>query len=222
MILSIFSGICRSAAVAAVACVGLALAVITRLLLLLSISWLAGVTAPLFSVFDHPVSLRDLILLGGGLFLVWKSTQEVHQLMEGEEGEASSAVKATFAAVIAQIIVIDIVFSLDSIITAIGMVNNLPVMMAAVIASVGLMMVASGPIGEFVSRHPTVKMLALSFLLLVGIALIADGFHFHIPRGYLYFAIFFSGLVEALNLWAAKARKRRLRLKASGEIVEGS
>ena len=180
--------------------VGLALALLTRLALLASIAWVATLTEPLLSLGGLTLSGRDLILIGGGLFLVWKSTQEVHQLMEGEEGEASSAVKATFGAVIVQIIMIDIVFSLDSIITAIGMVNNLPVMMAAVIASVGLMMIASGPISDFVSRHPTVKMLALSFLLVIGVVLMADAFGHHVPKGYIYSAMAFSVMVEMLNL----------------------
>lgn len=179
---------------------GLFLAMFMRIGLLAMLAWLAGLTAPLFTVFGAGFSGRDLILIGGGLFLVWKSTGEIHQLLEGEEGEASSAVKATFTAVILQIIVIDLVFSLDSIITAIGMVNHLPVMIAAVVASVGLMMVAAAPIGEFVSRHPTVKMLALSFLMVVGVVLIADGFGHHVPKGYIYFAMAFSVVVEMLNI----------------------
>ncbi|MDD3326178.1 MAG: TerC family protein [Zoogloea sp.] len=189
---------------------GLFLAMFMRLALLAALSWMAGMTEPVLTVLERGFSGRDLILLGGGLFLVWKSTQEVHQLMEGEEGEASSAVKATFGAVIAQIIVIDIVFSLDSIITAIGMVNNLPVMMAAVIASVGLMMVAAGPIGDFVSRHPTVKMLALSFLLVIGVVLMADAFGHHVPKGYIYSAMAFSVMVEMLNL--------RMRSRAAARV----
>lgn len=186
---------------------GLFLAMFMRIGLLAALSWLAGMTAPLFTlpVLDQGISGRDLILIAGGLFLVWKSVGEVHQLMEGEEGEASSAVKATMAAVLTQIIVIDLVFSLDSIITAIGMVNNLPVMMAAVVASVGLMMFFAGPIGEFVSRHPTVKMLALSFLMVVGVVLVADGMGHHVPKGYIYFAMAFSVVVEMLNL---RMRKR--------------
>src|SRR5574338_415109 len=181
---------------------GLFLAMFMRLGLLAALSFLAGMTKPLFALplLDHGISGRDLIL-----FLVWKSVGEVHQLMEGEEGEASSTVKATLAAVIFQIIMIDLVFSLDSIITAIGMVNNLPVMMAAVIASVGLMMFFAGPIGDFVSRHPTVKMLALSFLLVVGVVLIADGFGHHVPKGYIYVAMAFSVTVEMLNI---RMRKR--------------
>ena len=190
---------------------GLFLAMFMRIGLLMVLSWLAGLTEPMLTVLEHGFSGRDLILLAGGLFLVWKSTQEVHQLMEGEEGEASSTVQATFGAVIVQIILIDIVFSLDSIITAIGMVNNLPVMVAAVIASVGLMMIASGPIGEFVSRHPTVKMLALSFLLVIGVVLMADAFGHHVPKGYIYSAMAFSVLVEMLNL--------RMRTKHAAKAV---
>ncbi len=178
---------------------GLFLAMFMRLALLSVLAWLAGLNKALFEVMGQGFSARDLILLLGGLFLVWKSTGEIHQLLEGEEGEASSTVKATFTAVIMQIIMIDLVFSLDSIITAIGMVNNLSVMVAAVVASVGLMMVASAPIGEFVSRHPTVKMLALSFLMVVGVVLIAEGFGHHVPKGYIYFAMAFSVVVEMLN-----------------------
>ena len=184
---------------------GLFLAMFMRLALLSILAWLAGLNRALFELFDHGFSARDIILLLGGLFLVWKSTGEIHQLLEGEEGEQSSAVKATFSAVIMQIIVIDLVFSLDSIITAIGMVNNLSVMVAAVIASVALMMVAAAPIGEFVSRHPTVKMLALSFLMVVGVVLIAEGFGHHVPKGYIYSAMAFSVLVEMLNI---RMRKR--------------
>ncbi|MBN8442180.1 MAG: TerC family protein [Thauera sp.] len=180
--------------------IGLFLAMFMRIGLLMILAWLAGLTKPLFEVLGHGLSGRDLILILGGLFLVWKSTSEIHQLLEGEEGEASSAVKATFAAVIMQIIVIDLVFSLDSIITAIGMVNNLQVMIAAVIASVALMMVASAPISDFVSAHPTVKMLALSFLMVVGVVLVAEGFGHHVPKGYIYFAMAFSVVVEMLNI----------------------
>ncbi|MBR0567555.1 TerC family protein [Azoarcus sp. L1K30] len=192
---------------------GLFLAMFMRIGLLMLLAWLAGLTTPLFELFDHGVSGRDLILISGGLFLVWKSTAEIHQLLEGEEGETSSAVKATFTAVILQIIVIDMVFSLDSIITAIGMVNNLPVMIAAVVASVALMMVASAPIGEFVSTHPTVKMLALSFLMVVGVVLIAEGFGHHVPKGYIYFAMAFSVLVEMLNIRLRKNAAKPVELR---------
>ena len=184
---------------------GLFLAMFMRIALLLILAWLAGLTAPLFNVLAHDVSARDLILMLGGLFLVWKSTAEIHQLLEGEEEKAASAVAAAFGAIILQIIVIDLVFSLDSIITAIGMVNNIPVMIAAVVASVSLMMIAARPISEFVSRHPTVKMLALSFLMVVGVVLIADGFGHHVPKGYIYFAMAFSVVVEMLNI---RLRKR--------------
>lgn len=184
---------------------GLFLAMFMRIALLSLLVWMARLTAPLFSVFEHGVSGRDLILMGGGLFLVWKSTREIHQLMEGEEGEASSAVKATFSAIILQIIIIDLVFSLDSIITAVGMVQQLPVMVAAVVASVGLMMLFAPVIGRFVSDHPTIKMLALSFLMVVGVTLMAEGFGYHVPKGYIYFAMAFSVGVEMLNL---RLRKR--------------
>ena len=193
---------------------GLALAMGTRILLLLSLTWIMGLTAPLFTlpVLGMEISGRDLILLGGGLFLLWKSVHEIHNSLEGSEDGHASAVKATFAAVITQIILIDLVFSLDSIITAIGMVNNLPVMIAAVIASVALMMVAAAPISTFVSQHPTVKMLALSFLMVVGVVLIAEGFGHHVPKGYIYFAMAFSVVVEMLNLRLRKRAEKPVAL----------
>jgi predicted tellurium resistance membrane protein TerC len=187
--------------------IGLFLAMFMRIGLLLILSWLVGLTAPLFTVLSEEISGRDLILIGGGLFLLWKSTVEIHQLMEGEEGHASSKVKATFSAVIIQIIIVDLVFSLDSIITAVGMVNEIPIMVTAVILSVALMMLFAGPIGRFVSAHPTVKMLALAFLFAVGFALVAEGFDKGVPKAYLYFAMAFSIVVEMLNLRAAKRRK---------------
>jgi len=186
---------------------GLFLAMFMRVGLLLVLSWIVGLTAPLFSVLGQDISGRDLILICGGLFLIWKSTHEIHQLLEGEEGEASSAVQATFSAIILQIIVIDIVFSLDSIITAVGMVDQVAVMIAAVVASVGLMMLFAATIGRFVSNHPTIKMLALSFLMVVGVALVAEGFDHAVPKGYIYFAMAFSVLVEVLNI---RMRKRRV------------
>jgi predicted tellurium resistance membrane protein TerC len=189
--------------------VGLALAAGMRIALLLSITWIIGLTAPVFTVLEHEVSWRDLVLIGGGIFLLVKGTMEVHHMAEGAEEEAAGGAPASFAAVIAQIVMLDIVFSLDSVITAVGMSQDIEVMIAAVLISVAVMVLAAKPIGAFINRHPTVKMLALSFLLLVGVALIADGLHFHIPRGYLYFAIAFSLLVETLNLVAAKARARR-------------
>ncbi|HXG27837.1 MAG TPA: TerC family protein [Nevskiales bacterium] len=190
---------------------GLALAMVMRLGLLFLLSWLVGLTAPLFSALGQEISGRDLILLGGGLFLLWKSTKEMHGLLEGEEGEASSAVRATMGAIIVQIILIDAVFSLDSIITAVGMVEHIEVMVAAVVASVGLMMAFAGVIGRFVSRHPTIKVLALAFLLLIGMALVAEGLGHHVPKGYLYFAMVFSVGVELFNM--------RLRRKKAIEPV---
>jgi predicted tellurium resistance membrane protein TerC len=184
---------------------GLFMAMFLRIGLLMLLAWIVGLVAPLFTVLGQEISGRDLILIGGGLFLIWKSTGEIHQALEGEEGRASGAVKATFAAVIAQIMVVDIVFSLDSIITAVGMVDELAVMIAAVVLSVGLMMLFAGAIGRFVSDHPTIKMLALSFLVVVGVTLIAEGFDHHVPKGYIYFAMAFSVAVEALNL---RMRKR--------------
>ena len=188
--------------------IGLFLAMFMRIGLLLVLSWLVGLTEPLFTITRFEISGRDLILIAGGLFLLWKSTVEIHQLMEGEEGEESSNVKATFGAIIFQIIIIDLVFSLDSIITAVGMVNEIPIMVAAVIVSVGLMMAFAGAIGRFVSSHPTIKMLALSFLFVVGVALIAEGFDKGVPKGYIYFAMAFSIVVEMLNL---RMRKRNTK-----------
>ncbi len=180
--------------------IGLLGAMGTRILLLFSLAWIIKLTAPLFAVLGHPVSGRDLILIGGGLFLLGKSTLEIHERLEGEEGHGSNRVAATFASVIVQIMLLDIVFSLDSVITAVGMVDELWVMITAVIASVGIMMVAAEPISAFVHRHPTVKMLALSFLLLIGLSLLAEGFGQHIPKGYVYFAMGFSVFVETINL----------------------
>lgn len=188
--------------------VGLFFAMFMRVALLLVLSWVVGLTEPLFSLFRLEISGRDLILICGGLFLLWKSTKEIHQLLEGEKGGASTVIRATFSAIILQIIIIDLVFSFDSIITAVGMVDEVAVMIAAVIASVALMMVFAGPIGRFVSAHPTIKMLALSFLFVIGVVLIADGFDHHVPKGYVYFAMAFSVFVEMLNL---RMRKRVAR-----------
>ena len=184
---------------------GLLLAMGTRILLLFSLAWVIRLTAPLFTVFSQEISGRDLILILGGLFLLGKSTHEIHDRLEGEEGHATAKVAASFASVLIQIALLDIVFSLDSVITAVGMVKEVPVMIAAVVISVVIMMVAAEPISAFVHRHPTVKMLALSFLLLIGMSLIAEGFGHHIPKGYVYFAMGFSVFVEALNL---KMRKK--------------
>ena len=180
--------------------IGLLGAMGTRILLLFSLAWIIKLTAPLFAVMGHPVSGRDLILIGGGLFLLGKSTLEIHERLEGEEGHGSNRVAATFASVIVQIMLLDIVFSLDSVITAVGMVDELWVMITAVVASVAIMMVAAEPISAFVHRHPTVKMLALSFLLLIGLSLLLEGFGQHIPKGYVYFAMGFSVFVETINL----------------------
>ncbi len=180
--------------------IGLAAAMVMRLALLASLQWLSHLTTELFVVAGHGITARDLILVGGGLFLLAKATFEIHHNLEGREGRAGGRVAASFGSVIAQIMVLDIVFSLDSVITAIGMADHLPVMMAAVIIAVLVMMVAAGPISNFVEDHPTLKILALSFLLLVGMSLVAEGLGQHIPKGYLYFAMGFSVLVEALNL----------------------
>lgn len=193
--------------------IGLGLAMFMRIALLLVLAWIIGLTAPLFSVLGETISGRDLILIGGGLFLIWKSTREIHQLLEGEKGEASAKVSSTFTAVVVQIILIDAVFSLDSIITAVGLVDEIKIMVAAVVTSVALMMLAAGPIGRFVSERPTVKMLALSFLFVIGVVLIADGFDHHVPKGYVYFAMAFSVVVEMLNLRLRKGRAEPVELR---------
>ena len=180
--------------------VGLSLALGMRILLLLSLTWIIGLTEPLFSVFGKDISGRDLVLLLGGLFLIGKSTHEIHGSLEGEEGQGSKKVYSSFASVIVQITLLDIVFSLDSVITAVGMVSDLKIMIAAVVISIIAMMFFAGPIGAFVERHPTIKMLALSFLLLIGVTLVGEGLGQHIPKGYIYFAMAFSVLVEVLNM----------------------
>jgi predicted tellurium resistance membrane protein TerC len=180
--------------------VGLSLAMIIRILLLLSITWVMGLTAPLFAVLGQEISGRDIILIVGGLFLLGKSTLEIHEKLEGVEGHGSAKVVASFAAVIVQILLLDIVFSLDSVITAVGMADDVAVMILAVIIAVGVMLVSAGSISDFVERHPTVKILALSFLLLIGVSLMAEGFDQHIPKGYIYFAMAFSVFVEMINL----------------------
>ncbi|MDP9864382.1 MULTISPECIES: TerC family protein [Streptosporangium] len=191
---------------------GLLAALVSRLLLLLALSWVVKLTAPMFEVFGHPISGRDLILILGGLFLLGKSVFEMHDSLEGKSGHASGRVAASFTAVILQIMVLDIVFSLDSVITAVGMVDELGVMVAAVIVSVVVMLFASGPISRFVDKHPSIKMLALSFLVLIGVVLIAEGFEQHISKGYIYFAMAFSLVVELLNI--------RMRGKAAKGVPE--
>lgn len=194
---------------------GLAAALGMRIVLLASIAWIIGLTAPIFTIpfIDHVVSWRDVILLGGGVFLLAKGTHEIHNTIEGDEEEAPVTKAAAFGAVVGQIIVLDIVFSIDSVVTAVGMSDQLPVMITAVVIAMVIMMWSSGPVARFIQDHPTTKMLALAFLLLVGMALVADGMHFHIPRGYLYFAIAFSMLVEILNLAAQRRRKRQRAAK---------
>lgn len=179
---------------------GLSLAMIIRILLLLSITWVMRLTTPLFGVLGQAISGRDLILIVGGLFLIAKSTHEIHDKLEGEEGAGSARVPASFAGVIIQILLLDIIFSLDSVITAVGMAEDVAVMILAVVMAVGVMLISSRAIGDFVERHPTVKMLALSFLLLIGVSLMAEGFDQHIPKGYIYFAMGFSIFVEMINL----------------------
>jgi predicted tellurium resistance membrane protein TerC len=181
--------------------IGLLLAMGTRILLLFSLAWVVRLTAPLFSLWSHEISGRDLILILGGLFLLYKSTHEIHARLEGEEEEHTGRRrKAAFGAILIQIALLDIVFSLDSVITAVGMVDQVSVMIVAVVVSVIIMMVAAGPISAFVNRHPTVKILALSFLLLIGLSLLLEGFDHHIPKGYIYFAMAFSVFVEMVNL----------------------
>jgi len=197
---------------------GLGLAMGMRILLLLTIAWIIGLTEPLFEIVGRPISVRDLILIGGGLFLLWKATTEIHESLEGEEAHAPTATAAaTLGGVLVQIVLLDIVFSLDSVLTAVGMVDEVPIMVAAVIIAVGVMLVASGPLAKFVHAHPTVKMLALAFLLLIGVTLIADGLGLHIPKEYIYAAMAFSVFVEALNL---RARRRRVPLELRPTFVK--
>jgi len=193
--------------------VGLSLAMLMRIALLFSLSWIIGLTAPLLVVFGYELSTRDLILIAGGLFLIAKSTHEIHQKLEGSAGEAAESAAVSFLSVIVQILLLDIVFSLDSVLTAIGMVQQIEIMVAAVVIAVVFMMLFAGVVGDFVQRHPTVKMLALSFLLLIGVTLIADGFGQHIPRGYIYFAMGFSVFVEMLNLRLRKSQVPPLELR---------
>ena len=194
---------------------GIMLAVVTRILLLLSLSWVISLEEALFTLpyFDIGISGRDLILLVGGLFLLWKSTTEIHEKLEGKEGHATAKVGATFMSVIIQIMLLDIVFSLDSVITAVGMVDELMIMIIAVVVAAGIMVFTSGPIGEFVEKHPTVKMLALSFLLMIGFTLVVEGLHQHIPKGYVYFAMGFSIFVEMINLRVRDSHTKPVNLR---------
>jgi predicted tellurium resistance membrane protein TerC len=184
---------------------GLGLAMITRIILLLSITWVMKLTSPLFRVFTQGISGRDIILIIGGLFLLWKSTREIHDSLEGEETEIKAKIAVSFIGILTQIALLDIIFSLDSVITAVGLVKDVAVMILAIVIAIIVMMFSSGAIGDFVEKHPTIKILALSFLVMIGVTLIAEGFEFHIPRGYIYFAMAFSVTVEMLNI---KVRKR--------------
>ncbi len=198
--------------------IGLGLAMLMRIGLLFSLSWVIGLTAPLFEVLGEEISGRDLVLLLGGLFLIAKAVHEIHERLEGDEGERSAKVGPSLRSVLIQIMLLDIVFSLDSVITAVGMVDQLGVMVAAVVVAVAFMMVFAGPVSEFVERHPTVKMLALSFLILIGVSLVAEAFDEHIPKGYIYFAMAFSVIVEFLNLKSRKrSRPLHLRQAYTGE-----
>ena len=197
---------------------GIILAIGTRILLLLSLSWIIGLTEPLFTVLKHEITGRSLILIIGGLFLIGKSTHEIHEKLEGEEGHAGDGkqkIGPSFTSVIIQILLLDVVFSLDSVITAVGMVDHVDIMIAAVIASACVMIFLAKAIGDFVNRHPTVKMLALSFLLLIGFTLIVEGLEYHIPKGYIYFAMAFSVFVEMLNLRLKKISSKPVRLRTS-------
>jgi predicted tellurium resistance membrane protein TerC len=193
--------------------IGLGLAMGMRILLLLTISWIIGLTQPAFTFVDREFSWRDIILIGGGVFLLWKATSEIHESLEGAEPhpDRPASAAASFGGILVQIVLLDIVFSLDSVLTAVGMANDLPVMIAAVVIAVGVMLVASGPLSRFVHEHPSVKMLALSFLLLIGVTLVADGFGFHIDKAYIYAAMGFSVFVEALNLRRSSRRPVELR-----------
>jgi predicted tellurium resistance membrane protein TerC len=197
---------------------GLAMAMFMRIGLLLVLAWIIGLVAPLFTMLGQAISGRDLILISGGLFLVWKSTTEIHHAIEGAETTTQTKTSAVFSSVILQIMVVDLVFSLDSIITAVGMVDDVRIMISAVVASVALMMVFAKPIGQFVSEHPTVKMLALSFLVVVGMVLVAEGFDHHVPKGYVYFAMAFSLTVELLNI---RLRKRGTPANLHGSRIPG-
>jgi predicted tellurium resistance membrane protein TerC len=195
--------------------IGLALALLMRIILLMSLSWVIGLTAPIFTAFGQAISGRDLVLLIGGMFLIGKSTHEIHAALEGEEGNRTRKAYASLAGVLVQIAVLDMVFSLDSVITAVGMVDQIGIMVAAVVVSIVFMMLFAGRIGAFVQKHPTVKMLALSFLLLIGVTLIAESFDRHIPKGYIYFAMAFSVMVEILNLRMRKAKDQPVHLHSA-------
>lgn len=213
--ISILAGKLPAAQQARARRLGLAAALVTRILLLLSISWIVGLTRPLFTVAGFGVSGKALILLGGGLFLIAKATREIHLKLEGDEAHGGGRAAASFASVILQIMLLDVVFSLDSVITAVGMVDEIPVMITAVVIAVGVMLIFAGPVSNFVERHPTVKMLALSFLILIGVNLVAESFNFHIPKGYTYFAMGFSVFVEMLNLKLRRPKTEPVHLRGA-------
>jgi predicted tellurium resistance membrane protein TerC len=203
--------------------VGLGLAFLFRIILLFSLTWIMGLTRPIFEVFDFALSWRDIILIGGGLFLMAKATHEIHNEVEADDGHgAGAAARTSFGMIVLQLALIDLVFSLDSIITAVGLADDIEIMIAAVCLAMIVMYLAAGPVGDFIKRNPTTKMLALSFLLLIGMALIADGFHFHIPRGYIYFAMTFAGLVEVFNVLALRNRRRAGRVQARSRVKSRS
>lgn len=210
--ISILSGKLPKGQQARARTLGISLAIITRIMLLFSLSWIMGLTKPLFSVLGYDITGRDLILIIGGLFLIAKSTHEIHQKLEGISGHASARVAPSFASVIVQILLLDVVFSLDSVITAVGMVDHLPIMIAAVIVAAVVMIFSAGPISSFVEQHPTIKILALSFLLLIGFTLVVEGLHQHIPKGYIYFAMAFSVGVELLNMRLRKPQQPPVHL----------
>ncbi len=195
--------------------IGLSLALIFRILMLFGLTWLMKLTAPVFTAFGMGISWRDIILIGGGLFLIAKATHEIHSEVEAREGEDGPSLRSqSFFVVVLQLIAVDLIFSLDSIITAIGMAEDIEIMIAAVVIAMAVMYAASGPVSSFVAEHPTTKMLALAFLVLIGVALVADGFEVHIPRGYIYFAMAFAAAVEAFNIVAGKNRRRRRKRKS--------
>ncbi|MGA0595113.1 TerC family protein [Enterovirga sp. CN4-39] len=202
--------------------IGLSLALAMRLVLLAAIAYIVALTAPVFTLAGHGFSWRDMILIAGGLFLVWKATREIHENVDPGDAETSERVVSGFGAAIVQIVLLDLVFSIDSIITAVGMTEHLPIMIAAVVVAVAVMAAASGPLAAFIKRNPTIVMLALAFLLMIGMTLIADGFGMHVPRGYIYTAMAFSGLVEALNALSRRAQRRRKRASASAGHVEAA
>jgi predicted tellurium resistance membrane protein TerC len=208
--ISILTSRCEESKAKAARAIGLGLAFVFRIVLLFSLTWIMGLTRPVFEPFGVALSWRDIILIGGGLFLMAKATHEIHNEVEADEGHGTAAAaRDSFALIVIQLALIDLVFSLDSIITAVGLADDLEVMIVAVCIAMIVMYFAAGPVGDFIGKHPTTKMLALSFLLLIGVALIADGFHFHIPRGYIYFAMTFAGLVEVFNVLARRNRRRK-------------